>query len=278
VRPTTGSTFSGGDWTALRLDSGDVKTPPRIIGLTGYARSGKDEFATALEECGGYEIRSFSAPLKAMLLALDPIFAHSLDDVEMHLAEYVEWVGWEQVKDQFPEVRRLLQALGTEAGRGILGEDVWVNAAMKAVAPAAAVVFKDCRFPNEARAITDRGGIIVRIEREGVGPCNDHPSETAMDDYEWDYVIRNDGTVSELRRKAMDLVAKESGTFDWGSVGGFASVPSYDDIFKNTMKTYGPKAVNGFRADGPWATDRLAQQAYDAKAKNTPTIYQGTEL
>jgi hypothetical protein len=35
VRPTTGSTFSGGDWTALRLDSGDVKItdappPPRV--------------------------------------------------------------------------------------------------------------------------------------------------------------------------------------------------------------------------------------------------------
>lgn len=53
-------------------------------------------------------------------------------------------------------------------------------------------IVTDCRFLNEAKAIKDRGGIIVRINR----PDNPYPSinsesETQLDNYSFDHVVEN---------------------------------------------------------------------------------------
>lgn len=92
-------------------------------------------------------------------------------------------------------------------------------------------VITDCRFPNEADAIKAKGGINIRINRpiiirksysehkhinEIYDPNNEahvalikgellqnppHESETALDNYEFDYVIENDGTIEDLINK-----------------------------------------------------------------------------
>ena len=62
----------------------------------------------------------------------------------------------------------------------------------------------DTRFPNEADAIKERGGIVVRVDR-GLS-TGDHPSETALDDYEFDYVIPNTGTIEELIEEVVKFV------------------------------------------------------------------------
>jgi len=59
-------------------------------------------------------------------------------------------------------------------------------------------IITDCRFPNEAEAIKKRGGILVRIQRDGIKPINPHISETALDGFSFDYVIKNNGTIPEL--------------------------------------------------------------------------------
>jgi hypothetical protein len=200
-----------------------TKTAPRIIGISGYARVGKDTFADALVEHDGYVKRSFAEPLRQVLYAQNPLVSSSLT-----LAEVVDHIGWERAKDEHPEVRRLLQVLGTEAARTHLGDDVWVNAAVDALdLKADRYVFADVRFPNEADAILQLGGIIVRIERSGVGPINGHATETAMDDYEFDYVIHNDGSIPELRQRAFDLIAKEQGTYQWpgGQKANYVDLP-----------------------------------------------------
>jgi hypothetical protein len=200
-----------------------TKTAPRIIGISGYARVGKDTFADALVEHDGYVKRSFAEPLRQVLYAQNPLVSSSLT-----LAEVVDHIGWERAKDEHPEVRRLLQVLGTEAARTHLGDDVWVNAAVDALdLKADRYVFADVRFPNEADAILQLGGIIVRIERSGVGPINGHATETAMDDYEFDYVIHNDGTIPELRQRAFDLIAKEQGTYQWPGQEAPTDRPGY---------------------------------------------------
>ncbi len=60
------------------------------------------------------------------------------------------------------------------------------------------VVIPDCRFENEARFVVEEGGQVWRIHRPGVGPLNDHPSETALDDHEFDRHIHNDKTIAAL--------------------------------------------------------------------------------
>jgi len=88
-------------------------------------------------------------------------------------------------------------------------------------------IITDMRFPNELEAVKKHGGITIRINRqkEKINVGNDtfkhvlnetknfgiqeHPSETALDNAEFDYVIENDGTIEELIEKVKDILIKE---------------------------------------------------------------------
>lgn len=70
-------------------------------------------------------------------------------------------------------------------------------------------IITDVRFPNEAEAIKERKGIVVRIERkqpEGtIG--TQHSSETSLDNYTgWDVVVDNNGTLEQLYQQAHKIV------------------------------------------------------------------------
>jgi len=69
-------------------------------------------------------------------------------------------------------------------------------------------IFTDCRFPNEAKAIKDRGGFIIRIDRPGIGPVNNHPSETALDDWDFDYKIANVSDMESLKQTVQLVMSK----------------------------------------------------------------------
>lgn len=108
-------------------------------------------------------------------------------------------------------IRELFQKIGTDAIRKNVHPDAWVNALMidyKSKCFNTRKGFKitdypnwlitDVRFPNEAKAIKDKKGILIRVERKGC-PTSEHLSETALDSYkDWDYVIDNSGTIDEL--------------------------------------------------------------------------------
>jgi hypothetical protein len=95
-------------------------------------------------------------------------------------------------------VRDMLQKLGTDAIRDGLHPDAWVNALMADYRWQNWVI-TDCRFPNEAKAVRDNGGVVIRIERPGVGPVNSHPSETALDNWDFDYKIMNGSDLVALK-------------------------------------------------------------------------------
>lgn len=165
-----------------------------LIGLIGKKRAGKDTFAAVLTERHGYEKVAFADPLREAALALDPIVHVEIDkngepDV-MRYSEALEAFGYEKAKDLFPEVRTVLQRLGTDSIRA-LDAGFWVRAAMDRVAKIdGPVVVTDVRFPNEANAIRNAGGKLIRITRHAQ-PGDDHPTETALDDYQEDYTVPN---------------------------------------------------------------------------------------
>jgi hypothetical protein len=109
-----------------------------------------------------------------------------------------------------PEVRRLLQVLGTDFGRKMLGEDVWVKMIMDKLNYEDRVVISDVRFPNEAEAIRKLGGSVWRINRRNHSAVNGHPSEHAMDNYMFNHVIYNDGTLDDLSDEVF-MLAMELG-------------------------------------------------------------------
>jgi hypothetical protein len=164
-----------------------------IIGLSGYARSGKDTVGGMLVGLHTYDNRAFAAPLKTALELLNPFIQDN-----MRLKEVLNNFGWEQSKDLFPEVRRLLQVLGKDVGRDLINENVWINTATKDLKPNDKVVFTDVRFPNEAAAIKLLGGEVWRINRPGVEATNSHASETSMDNWKFDAVIQNDKDMDNL--------------------------------------------------------------------------------
>lgn len=162
-----------------------------IIALSGFARSGKDEAAKVLVEEFGFVQVAFADKLREMLYALDPIVSFGFTDLgegrfdlsSVSLAtvqDVIDEHGWSGYKEtQFgDEIRRLLQRLGTEAGRQTLWDSIWIDAAFANLPDDAKVVVSDARFFNEFDAVRARGGEVWRIERAGVGPANDHASET----------------------------------------------------------------------------------------------------
>ena len=68
------------------------------------------------------------------------------------------------------------------------------------------IVVSDGRFFNEFDAVRERGGYIWRIDRDGVGPANDHASEMEAVDYPYfSLFLKNNGTLEEWH----ELVANE---------------------------------------------------------------------
>lgn len=96
-------------------------------------------------------------------------------------------------------------------------------------------IITDVRFPNEANAIKQKDSIIIRVNRSlesqvitsakekyNIDVSNaliketfnelrkfEHPSESALDNYKFDYVIDNNGTIEELIKKVKEILIKE---------------------------------------------------------------------
>ena len=168
-----------------------------IIGLSGYAQSGKDTVAGLLIGLHKYDNRAFADTMRNALYTLNPLVYVDQYGGET-LKEVVDLMGWEWAKKN-TDTRRLLQVFGTEIGRKMFGESFWVEQAVKDIAPENKIVFTDVRFPNEAQVIKDLGGQIWRIIRPGYAPVNDHPSESAMDYWSPDKVIMNNTGLEGLK-------------------------------------------------------------------------------
>lgn len=173
----------------------ELCTPPTLIGLMGYAQVGKDTTAGVLAE-SGFERIAFADALKQMLLSLDPIVTDG-SEPQRRVSSVVESEGWEGAK-RIPEIRRLLQRLGTEAGRQVLGDGIWVDTAFQNVRHGGKFVITDVRFPNEVAAVRKWGGKLWRVTRDGYGPVNGHASETAVDHVDPDVVISNNADIDAL--------------------------------------------------------------------------------
>jgi hypothetical protein len=166
-----------------------------IIGLTGYARSGKDTVANILVDNYKYNRLAFADKIRQLLTEIDPILENG-----QRLSSTLEEYGWDIAKAK-PEVRRLLQTLGVGA-RKMFGDNLWVDRALGEVAPANYYLYNfvvtDVRFKNEADKIKTKGGQIWRVKRLGVGAVNNHVSESEMDDYKVDQILINNGTIEDL--------------------------------------------------------------------------------
>lgn len=163
-----------------------MKASIRVVGFCGRLGSGKTTAARELCKVGFTRVR-FAQPLKDMLAAL------GCSDAELD-GEAKE-VPSELLCGSTP--RHAMQTLGTEWGRALIGDDLWVSAWRARASSCALVVVDDVRFPNEVAAIHALGGVVVRIERpDAIGQGAVHTSEEQP--IEPDYILVNSGSIDEF--------------------------------------------------------------------------------
>jgi hypothetical protein len=177
----------------------------KIIGLSGYARSGKDTIADYLVENHGFIKISFAGPMRESLYKLNPEI-RDMTGMVYSFQQAVDLFGWEAMKTYFPAYRGLMQRMGTEVGREMFGENFWVDQAIKRIPEGSIVVFSDVRYQNEADAIKQNGGEVWRIERPGVSAPNDHTSEHDLENYEFDHKIMNYGPIEDLYKTVTTIL------------------------------------------------------------------------
>ena len=149
---------------------------PVVIGLSGKSGHGKDEvysIARRLLRGKRIEREAFGDLLK--------------QQVAKAVGFEVDFV--EAQKDFF---RPLLQWWGTEFRRSLCGNDYWVNRMRRQLDQhrlADYIFVTDVRFPNEAELIRE------------------HSTETVMDTYEFDEVIKNDGDLKQLESAVKEFLS-----------------------------------------------------------------------
>jgi len=179
-----------------------------LIGIIGPARSGKDTIANFLVKDYDFQKMSFADPIREALVALDPIV--SFNGTHTHLSQLIDTLTWDEIKAGSPEIRGLLQRMGTEVGQRMFGKNLWVDMTFKNASGIKDLVIPDVRFLHEVAAIKNRGGIIIRVTKPNIGPANSHVSEHQLANYEADYVIGNRGTLHQLSAKVNILMSSMS--------------------------------------------------------------------
>jgi hypothetical protein len=154
-----------------------------FIAFTGLALAGKTTCANHLRSRYGYGILTFAAPLKRMLATL----------VQIHDKDATPYILCGRT------VREAMQTLGTEWGRQLIGDDIWLRAAREEVeriqlSGARGIACDDVRFDNEARLVRELGGRVVWLGRPGL-KAMEHVSERGINTDLIDYCITaHDGT------------------------------------------------------------------------------------
>lgn len=155
-----------------------------IVGITGKMGSGKSTVAAMIIENSTnrtWKIVPFAAPLKSLA------------------KEYFMWDG---IKDE--RGRLLLQELGATARHYV--PSFWVHKWYESIKKHKHVIVDDLRYDNEAQAIKDLGGCIVKVL--GRGNNDKHESEKGINDKYVDITIHNILDLRELNNKVITLLVE----------------------------------------------------------------------
>ena len=192
-----------------------------LIGITGYKGSGKDEVGKMLQylefhrslpkpglnisyqsfkKNGGstgqpWRIKKFALKLKLMMCAF---LNCTLEDLETE--EFKKKIIFGK------SVRYMLQTIGTEWGRNLIDENVWVDSLFMNWEPDSNWIVTDVRFHNEVAAILGREGVMIKVNRFENKDL--HASEIQIPDLIINYEIDNAGTLEELFRQVEKVYLK----------------------------------------------------------------------
>lgn len=175
-----------------------------IIAICGHKFSGKSTVARLLHNATGYEVVSFADKLKDITCVLSGCTREDLEDYNFKELVYVPshlrpYCG----SAEKPTFRAFLQHFGSEVMRGV-NDNIWIDCTLSNCGENA--IISDCRFPNEAKAVKARDGIVIKVVRPDVKASDSHQSETLIDEIDADYTLWNDTTLENLVANVDSLV------------------------------------------------------------------------
>ncbi|GAA1701703.1 deoxynucleotide monophosphate kinase family protein [Fodinicola feengrottensis] len=149
------------------------------IALLGRSRSGKDTVADFLVQEFGYQRFQLNEPVRELAKLLNPMVG-VIDGLEARYCDALDAFGYESAKDEVPEVRHFLNAVG-DSLRGVFGADVWAQhaAARLDAMSGGPVIVTDCRFLPEASTLDARGFAFWRMYRDA--ERKDNPADCEAD-------------------------------------------------------------------------------------------------
>jgi hypothetical protein len=186
----------------------------KIIGLTGFAGSGKSAIADRLVKRHGFQRIKFADPLKTMLRGLLASVGTSDVETRRMIEGDLKQVPLDVLGGRTP--RYVMQTLGTEWGRDLIDPDLWVTLFKRRLEFTrridllahpldlpdrvhTKIVVDDVRFVNEAKVIQANGGEVWRVIRDAAPSAGDHQSEIEQLSIVPTRTVRNNGTFDDLR-------------------------------------------------------------------------------
>ena len=175
-----------------------------LIAICGHKFSGKSTVARLLHNATGYEVVSFADKLKDITCVLAGCTREDLEDYDFKETQLVpDYLRPYCLNAEKPTFRAFLQHFGSEVMRGV-NDNIWIDCTLSNCEES--VIVSDCRFPNEAKAVKARGGIVIKVVRPDVKASDSHQSETMIDEIVPDYTLCNDTTLENLVANVVSLV------------------------------------------------------------------------
>jgi hypothetical protein len=202
-----------------------------IIGVIGLINSGKSTIANILVEDYGFIKVSFADSLKDAVSAIfgwDRQLLQGDTEASRVWREQVDEY-WSNVMQHPVTPRWVLQHIGTDVMRDHFHKNIWVHSLMKKLNdPNKNYVISDVRFQNEVDVILSQHGQIWEVQRPPMPEWfgmkfedyddlkrhmqiyhpNIHPSEWDWRLTKRNHIIRNNGTVDDLRIKVADIISQ----------------------------------------------------------------------
>ncbi len=196
----------------------------KLFALSGKKLSGKDTVAEHINDTfGGLCLHiGFADPLrKISKFFIETVYGTEITDEHINGSKKEEPLVDSNDKEIFifdknaglvntykqASYRDFAQTVGTEYGRMVLNEQIWTETAMRTILANYDLhehfIISDCRFKSEVEFLKKECPknnlelVLIRMERDN--PNKDtHPSEIDLDDYKFENIIDNNGSLEDL--------------------------------------------------------------------------------
>lgn len=189
------------------MDNSQDKYKPRLIGLCGKKRSGKDTITNYLCDNYQYNNKKIATDLKILIKLLFGLSDSQLETDEKDIID----------KNWNITPRKIMQFFGTEIMQieiqrllPNINKNFWIKSFIKKNLKDKEnyIVISDLRFIHEYKELEKENIFVIRVERNKNMNIDEHISEKEYLDIPADIVIQNNGTIEELYKNIEFIMTK----------------------------------------------------------------------